>query len=503
MTTPAVWVGAFGFFGGVLVGLSGMPIAASVLPLFLALIFGVFYGLEKKSVYALALIALIFLAGGLVRATVDVRNENETALEGYVSESVEIAGTVASRPEQTSYGQSFALKTAKLTTETASTSVATKIKVMADAYPKVNLGDRIRLNGRIEKPEQFSGDGGRTFDYPHFLAKNEIFYTSFRPEITVIDKSATEENSVFAFITKIRNSLLAEIRTQVPKPYAALAGGVLLGAEDALGDTWETRFQDTGLIHIVVLSGFNVTVVATIIAYFVNSLGLGLRSSTAAAILGIVFFALLVGLTPTVVRASIMAVFALVARVFGRTYAAGRGLLLAMVIMVAVNPHILLYGPSFQLSAMATAGLIVFGDSLSGYLKAVPRRFGLREALVATISAQIAVLPLILFYIGRLSLVSLPANLLVLPVVPVLMAATALVAVGGFLARAVALPAVMLTVGIAGYIFFVVRTLAELPFAFLAIPAFPWWVVVGMYVGGFLLYQYRKNQLNTEKPSNI
>jgi len=212
-------------------------------------------------------------------------------------------------------------------------------------------------------------------------------------------------------------------------------------------------------------------------------------------------FVLLVGVSPTIIRASIMAVFALIARVTGRQYAAGRGLSLAVVGMVLVSPNILLYDPSFQLSVAATAGLIMFGEYISSRLTWIPGRLGLREVATATISAQLAVLPLILYHMGTLSLVSLPANLLVLPVIPVLMTVAAVTAVMGLVSSSVGFAPAFIVYLLAGYVIGVVQWLANLPGAAVSVPPFPVWFVFVMYAGIFMMYWNLSGQTDYKKLS--
>ena len=299
----------------------------------------------------------------------------------------------------------------------------------------------------------------------------------------------------------LRQDLLMAIDRHIPDPHAALTGGVLLGAADTLGDSVEESFRDTGIVHVVVLSGYHVTVVAVAIGAILSFLGLSLLSSTVLSGIGVIFFALLVGFTSTVVRASIMAVIALVARIFSRQYAATRGLMIAVVGMVVVNPYILLYDPSFQLSVIATAGLVAFGDVVYGWLSAIPHQFGIREMATATITAQIAVSPLLIYYTGTLSLVSLFANLLILPVIPVLMSAGAATSLIGMFFQNLALPFAGVAYAVAEYIFSIVNWLTSLPFSTASIGNTSLLIVFLTYiilVGGFIALQNRSETVSDE-----
>jgi competence protein ComEC len=498
MQTIYFYSGVGGFFAGVagvLIGLPGWPLAA-LCAVLAAGIAGLLARLDIQQVFIIALVVgLLAIAVGAIRASVTDRASGQYAFAPAVSKSVSATGTVVSRPTQTDSGQNFNIHIEALRVDDTSRTIAGRAKavVYAGRFPELAYGDVVQLSGQLSKPEAFAGDGGSEFPYPQYLARKDIFYEISRPQIERIQQ---DEGVWFKQqMANLRSGLLSEIHEHIPDPHAALTGGVLLGAEDALGEGLQEDFRQTSLIHIVVLSGFNVMIVATAIGYGLLSLGLSLGLATVFATVGIILFALLVGLTPTVVRASIMAVFALLARVSGRRYGAGRGLALAAVGMVMVTPEILFFDPSFQLSAIATAGLIGFGDQVGNWISWIPKRFGLHEAATATIAAQIAAVPFLLYYMGALSLVSLPANLLVLPVVPVLMAVGAITILFGFVSGTLAFVGASGVYAIADYIFWVVRMLSGLPFATVSVPSLSIWVIILIYLAMFWV-GYQPNQGN-------
>ena len=146
------------------------------------------------------------------------------------------------------------------------------------------------------------------------------------------------------------------------------------------------------------------------------------------------------------------------------------------------NPHTLLYDPGFQLSVIATIGLIRFSPPLEKRLTWIPERLGLRSIAAATLGTQIAVLPLLLYMTGTLSLVALPANLAVLPAIPLAMISAAVAGAVGILhggaGMIVGIPSyILLEYAIAMTGFF-----ASIPFSAVALPVFPGWVVAGAYL---------------------
>lgn len=485
MKTKIFYTSITGFFVGVTVGLVEVPMlpaAGMLLLLVLAAVTLRFVATYKESAFhTILVVALLTMALGLVRTSLDIGNANETVFDSAVGEEIEAVGTIANRPAVTEYGQNFTVRLSGMQIKNSKERLegVSKAVVYAPAFPQLQYGDRIRLVGELRTPSSFETDTGRRFNYPDFLARNEVFYEMSQPQISLLQHG--KGNFLKQQLTYLQERLLSSIHAYVPDPHAALTGGVLLGAEDALGEKLQSNFRDTGLIHIVVLSGYNVTIVAAAVGAAAVFLGLSLSLAIGVSIFAIILFALLVGLTPTVVRASIMAVIALVARVSGRQYAASRGLAAAAFLMVVVNPHILLFDPSFQLSAVATAGLISWGESINEKMSFIPRVAGIREAVTATVSAQLAVTPLLLFYTGNVSIVSLLANLLVLPVVPSLMAAGAGVALTGMISEVITLPFTAVAYAVSDYIFAVVNWLASLPFAVVTGPDLSVWAVCGVY----------------------
>jgi competence protein ComEC len=146
---------------------------------------------------------------------------------------------------------------------------------------------------------------------------------------------------------------------------------------------------------------------------------------------GLLLFVGIAGISSTAVRAAIMAIIALYARATGRSYAASRALLFAVLLMLAWNPLFLVFDPGFGLSVAATAGIIWLSPIIERRLQRFWKAGFWANAVATTLAAQISVLPLLLYNIGLFSLVALPANLLVNPLVPLAMAAAAVAGVVG------------------------------------------------------------------------
>jgi competence protein ComEC len=198
-----------------------------------------------------------------------------------------------------------------------------------------------------------------------------------------------------------------------------------------------------------------------------------------------------------------MAILVIVARLTGRTSEMVRLLFLAGFLMLLWNPLILLHDPSFQLSFVATLGLLVFAPIISEKLSFIPEKYFLRETASATIATQIFVLPLLLFLMGEISLVAVPVNLLVLLFIPITMFFGFFAGLVGFVSTALALPLAYVSYLFLSYILGVVEFFGSFSFASVTANYFPFWALVltyGIYATVFwVLYKKQEEDLQTRK----
>ncbi|MBI5405613.1 ComEC/Rec2 family competence protein [Candidatus Kaiserbacteria bacterium] len=237
-------------------------------------------------------------------------------------------------------------------------------------------------------------------------------------------------------------------------------------------------------MQIIVLSGYNVMVVAEWVMALLALTKLPRRWGAGAGALALLVFVGIAGFSATAIRAAIMALIALYARASGRTYAAGRALLFVILLMLLWNPLFLAFDPGFGLSVIATAGLIWLAPLIEIILSFTKSAFW-KNAVATTLSAQVAVLPLLLYDTGNLSLVSIPANLLTMPMVPLAMGFSALAGLAGILFGSLlpllgivlAFPAYLAN----AYLIFIAHESAALPFSAYMLPPFPFWLVLVAY----------------------
>lgn len=409
----------------------------------ISIIVGITHAKKKPIVFGLVLLSLII---GMYRFTqVEVSRPD---LGGHYGKEITVRGVVWDEPEQTASVQRLKVRVPAVEDGGAETPFF--ILVTTGRFPRYAVGDEVSIRDKLEAPENYG-----EFDYVSYLAKNEIFSTMFFPKI---EKVATGKgNRLKLLLSGIKSAFEENIDRVLPEPHAAFLKGLTLGERESLPEELVENFNRTGVTHIIALSGYNITLVGR---FFVNSLLLltvPFFASFWIAVLGIVLFVVLTGATPSIVRAGIMGILVLVAQREGRMYSIRNALALAGAAMVFHNPLILRFDAAFQLSFLATIGLVYLSPHVERSfdkvwsrrslgrprisLDQVPERksdnkyklFPLKRTLVETFSAQLMVLPLLIYLFGRVSLVSPLTNILVIVAVPYSMALGFLTGGLGFL----------------------------------------------------------------------
>lgn len=474
------------FYAAVLGFLTGVLLATYIaVPVFLIGIFSclafplavVAYVFKKESAVLITmLLAIGFGSLGVFRYQAVGASDSIPEIESTLGSRIAIEGMVLEPPERREQSLKIILHPERIEGIQVATDVL--VLVATDVYSDFSYGDRVSVMGNMKRPENFVTDSGAVFDYVSYLAKDRIAYEMRYPEIEIIEHNAG--NPVKEKLFLLRESFKQKISRMLPTPEDAFLAGILLGSKEQFGKDLKDDFVATGTVHLVALSGYNVTIVAETMLRFFSFLPM--RIASLFGIGSILLFALLAGGGSTVFRASIMAVLVVVARAVGRRYDIGRALALAAGVMVAINPRILVSDVSFQLSFLATLGIVYFSSKLSGYLCFVTERFGMREILSSTLAAQISTLPLIVGKTGMLSLVALPANMLVLPFVPLMMLFGFYAGTVGFVSEVLAVPITYAAYGLLHYGLSVIRFFADLPFAAVLISNVPVFVVIISYI---------------------
>ena len=453
-------------------------------------VLGVMLFWRRNWIFVIIGCSIIFFVFGLWR--IEATRLDQGILSQFANKSIKInlQGYVSSEPDISADKQKLVILVKEFYLPGYGGYVNEKVLVTEHLNQHYEYGQIVSFSGALMVPNFTSGD----FDYRSYLLKDGIFTTMFYPKIEPIDLklSWSEQSKVLLLsnIFKLKRLFESAVKDSIPEPNASFVNGILLGSKSQIPEDLKDAFARTSMSHVLAISGYNIVVISEIVSMF---LLLFFRRQTAFwfSLLAILLFTILTGAQASVVRASIMGLIALLARREGRFYNVKNSILFTASVMIFISPMILRYDVGFQLSFMATLGLIFISPRLENIFMNLPDKFGLKETFILSLSAQIFVLPLLLYYFKNLSLLSLPTNLLVLPTIPYAMLL-------GFITGVITMvwPFVGHLVGYLTWLLssieiLVVRTFSQVPFATLPV-SFNWILVLLSYVGLtiYLVYDF-------------
>lgn len=286
------------------------------------------------------------------------------------------------------------------------------------------------------------------------------------------------------------------IRQAIPEPESSLGIGYLVGQRRALSADLIAALQIVGLTHVVVASGYNLTILVRLARRLFIKVSKYLATLSAGVM--IIVFMSITGLSPSMSRAGLVASLSLLAWYYGRRFHPLVLLPFAVAVTVIINPSYAWGDLGWQLSFAAFAGVMIVAPLLQRYLFGEDKPGMIMQILGETVSAQIVTLPIIVMAFGQLSNIAIVSNLLVLPLVPLAMLLVFIAGIGGLilpsLAWLIGLPATWLL----HYMVTVVEYLASLPWAATNnIKLQIWWVIIYyLIIIGVCIYMWRVTKYN-------
>lgn len=275
-----------------------------------------------------------------------------------------------------------------------------RVTLIVSRFSEYSYGDLLHISGTLKRK---------------VLDDQRIVYSIYFPMITIIKDDPGAPFHVAGFI---RERVEEAFSYYLSADHAGLLMGIVFGISGGLDREQKSQFQIAGVTHVIAASGMNVT----LLAGFLLPLFLRITNRRDALLLTIIslgLYAIISGLSASILRAALMGSIGLFGLMVGRQKTAVVSFFITGCIMILITPSVIV-DIGFQLSFIATAGMLLIMPLLSRLPK-LPVMGLVKEDLAATLSAQIATMPLLLFYFHSLGLLSVIVNVLVLWTIPPLM----------------------------------------------------------------------------------
>jgi competence protein ComEC len=344
-------------------------------------------------------------------------------IKHYIEQNVSIEGIIDTVPEVTRVEEAmqqvrYVVQVEQVKPEQASVAVRASGKVRlsvqykAGEFKPAAYGDRIVVYGKVLELHGYNNPG--QIDMTIALKRQNINARMAAQGHAIKVISGQKAYSWQVALANWQAGIVKALQKVMPVNDAAMLTAVLFGGYGGINKNVIDDFATTGLIHILSVSGAHIALVVGLIRWFGSRLGIGSLATITIAALTVMLYAVMSGLTPPVIRSTIMGLTSLLAVVLGRENYAPAALAVTAFGMLVHQPQ-LLYDISFQLSFGATAGLVYLYQQTYNHMSRLPS--WLAGPLAVTLSAQLGVLPLIAWYFNSFPIISFAANIIVLPAV--------------------------------------------------------------------------------------
>lgn len=402
-------------------------------------------------------------------------------------------------------------KSLKYTVETQTVAnqknISGKILITADLYPRYSYGDELEITCELQEPEPFNG-----FNYDRYLARFDIYSVCYYPVIRPVCRSEEKnnkkrtdssdcliKNSGAWFYKKIfilKNKFREVIDYGLPKPESDLARAIVIGDKKGIPDDLREKFSQTGVSHIMAISGMHISILAGMVMTMLLGIGFWRRHAFYFAAAFLIIYVILIGMPASAMRASLMGFLVLWALNIGRLNKITNSLFLSAAILLFINPRLLRDDIGFQLSFLAVFGIVYaypLIDRLFQKFK-IPKLKGIRDIFNITLAAQVFTIPIIALNFSLFSAIAPVANIMIIWTLPFLMIFIITAIFLSLLFKPLAFIFFLPAKIILSYIAWAAGFLAEVPFVYFEVESF-WmgWCAIYYIIVIIILIKYKKS----------
>ncbi len=404
-----------GYIAGIALSAIGLNISAIIASLLLAIFLRVAFGTKRG--FAFGMVVILATCIGACQFSA-VKESKDDFLNWAEDKYITIYGKVDSVPEKSDKFYSFSIKIKEIEYTGTVYDCKEKLQIYSKDIPEYAFCDVIRIVGKIERPEKAKFEGALNSEV--FLRSDGIIGTVFTNKnfITRINSDIT----LYDRIRALRYTIADRIDSYVSGEGKELLKGIATGDTSGFSSEMYNAFIDIGISHITAVSGMNVSLLVAFVMFMFSFTGVPRKIRSAVSIIAVIIYAVITGLSPSIVRAAVMIILTLVASLFDRKDDEITSTLLAATVILCVNPYSI-FDVGFMLSFSSVIWIRLYSPHINPVLRKIFPDFVADVAGVA-LCAQIATLPVVVYIFNRISVVAILTNVIVVPVVEILFIGT-------------------------------------------------------------------------------
>ena len=339
----------------------------------------------------------------------------------YPEENILVEGIIISNQEEREYKNRYKLKV--LTANSSDRYQSTQIYIEVKKNVQLEYGDKVRLRGEFQKGSEQRNTGG--FDYQLYLKSIHIYGILKVESYQKI--SSDNVNWIEKSINTIKLAMTENIEKVLEKEEEQIVKGLILGDTTALEEELKEKFQIANISHVLAVSGMHIIYIIMGIEIVLKK-WIGKRHVKYVVIIGLLFYMVLTGYTSSIVRAGIMGIMGILAFLVYRKNDIWTSIAISLGIILIQNPYAIT-GVGLQLSYLGTIGIILFNKNIKQFLDNIKwiknniqikrsKRISktvenLKDMISVTLSAQIMILPIMVYHFNMIGIYFVITNILV------------------------------------------------------------------------------------------
>lgn len=279
----------------------------------------------------------------------------------------------------------------------------------------LEYGDLIKIKGEYSAPEVARNYKG--FDYSQYLKTLNIYGTIKVEESKIINKN--QLSPILISINNIKEKMIDNANRNMPKRTANLLLGILIGKRDNIQEDIIESFRTANLSHILAVSGAHTSYIILGITYLISKSKTPKRIGYIITIINLLIFIIITGASYSVVRACIMAIVVIGAKICYRKENFFTSICISLIIILIQNPFAI-NDIGLKLSFMGTAGIVIFNKSITNFFIKLKIKQKIAKALSVTFSAQLMIMPITILNFNTISLTFFISNILASPLLGII-----------------------------------------------------------------------------------